>query len=124
MPMWHWIGWGSLVLLFVLALPPVRRWFQIKHRGKRLLCAVMAVLLGVLIWIFPMHRWMAYRAVERYEAARTNPWTIIHKEARWNVKQGGYDVGVEYGEDPGRLYYYHFPLWGGWNTPIERAGNR
>ena len=81
-------------------------------KRKNLLLAVCIILLGIIIYQYPLQKALAQRSFENYISkqgiASDN---IASKRFFKDWKRGGYLVVVTFNDDINNKYYYHYDVW-------------
>lgn len=73
------------------------------------LSAILLTVVGMLIYFYPIQMQMAEKAVNNYLKEQGIPIeNIKNREVKMDYTQGGYITYIEYKDDPGLEYRYHW----------------
>ncbi|WP_071458515.1 DUF3139 domain-containing protein [Bacillus massilinigeriensis] len=78
-----------------------------KKKAYTFITIVVAVLVVFLIYVFPVQKYLAEKAIDQYmEKQGISEENIAKKETMKDYKSGGYLERVELKDDPGIIYEY------------------
>lgn len=81
-------------------------------KRKNLLLAVCIILLGIIIYQYPLQKALAQRSFENYISKQGIASENINSKRFFkDWKQGGYLVVVTFNDDINNKYYYHYDVW-------------
>ncbi len=77
--------------------------------GKQFACILISLLIGIYAYNFPIQRIRAEKAVNTYmELQRVDTTKIKSREIKKDWTQNGHTIFIEYGDDPDKIYAYHY----------------
>lgn len=101
-PQYNVVFW-LLTAFVICSIPAVRR--RLTPRVRRIAAAVLALCIcAILIWEYPVERWLAYRAYQSLGITRDITSMVYTKD----TKRGGYHLTVVYEDEPDAGYIYYF----------------
>lgn len=81
-------------------------------KRKNLLLAVCIILLGIIIYQYPLQKALAQRSFENYISKQGIASENINSKRFFkDWKRGGYLVVVTFNDDINNKYYYHYDVW-------------
>lgn len=81
-------------------------------KRKNLLLAVCIILLGIIIYQYPLQKALAQRSFENYISKQGIASEKINSKRFFkDWKRGGYLVVVTFNDDINNKYYYHYDVW-------------
>ncbi len=87
--------------------------------GKQIVCILIGLLIGIYAYNFPMQRIRAEKAVNAYmemQGADTDKIKSCDIKKDWT--QNGHKIFIEYEDDPGKIYAYHYKKDGSVNLIV------